>query len=96
MPGTVAGDHSLSIDIPGIGSVSDMVFSVFPGAPLYTDHIREGGSLIFSLRDRYGNIARSTLSGSIMRNSDPARIITFATGSYRTPLKSGYYTVDVP
>ena len=95
-PGTVSGNHSLSIDIPGIGSVSDMVFSVLPGAPLYTDHIRESGSLIFSLRDRYGNIANSSLTGSIIRNSEPARSITFATGSYRTPLKSGYYTVDVP
>ena len=96
IPGTVSGYHSLSIDIPGIGSVSDMVWRVLPGAPLYIDHTRESGSLIFALRDRYGNIANSSLTGSIGRNSEPTRAITFATGSYRTPLRSGYYTVDVP
>lgn len=30
IPGTVAGNHSLSIDIPGIGSLSDIVFSLLP------------------------------------------------------------------
>lgn len=96
IPGTVSGDHSLSIDIPGIGSVSDMIWRVLPGDPLYVNHIREGGSIIFALRDRYGNITNSALTGSIVRNSEPAQAIVFSTGSYRTPLRSGYYTVDVP
>jgi len=30
IPGTVSGNHALSIDIPGIGSISDIVFSLLP------------------------------------------------------------------
>jgi hypothetical protein len=30
IPGTVSGNHSLSLDIPGIGSISNIVFSVLP------------------------------------------------------------------
>ena len=70
IPGTVSGDHSLSLDIPGIGSVSDVRFSLLPGDPLSITHIREGESIIFSLRDRYNNIATTSLAGTLQYNSD--------------------------
>ncbi len=73
------------IDIPGIGTVPDMMFTVFPGDPLYIDHIQDNKSIIFSLRDRYGNSTSSTLSGSLSRNFGVAENITFRDGHYSIP-----------
>lgn len=97
IPGTVAGDHILTIDIPGAGSLSNIRFSLLPGDPLYVSHIQENESIIFSLRDRYNNIVtNSSLVGSIAFNNDAPVSISFTQGKYTIPLKGGYYTVTVP
>ena len=93
----MAGDHALSIDVPGIGSVTDIPFSLLPGNPLYISHTKDETNIIFSLRDRYGNIATlSTLMGTITRNTELPQSIIFTNGVYSMPIQGGHYTVDVP
>ncbi len=97
IPGTVSGNHSLSIDIPGVGSLSDIVFSLLPGDPLYISHIRDNNSVIFSLRDRYDNISLfSSLPGTISLNNGTPQPIQFSAGKFQIPLVWGQYTLQVP
>lgn len=56
-PGTVSGNHMLNIDVPGVGSLSNIAFSLQSGDPMYVDHLKDENGIVFSLRDRYGNIA---------------------------------------
>ncbi len=88
LPGSVSGNHALSIDVPGVGSLSNIVFSLLPGDPLYISHVKDTNSIIFSLRDRYDNIASfSSLVGTLSHNNGSATPIAFSNGEYRTPLK---------
>ncbi len=97
IPGTVSGNHALSIDIPGIGSISDIVFSLLPWDPMYISHTKDDTNIIFSLRDRYDNISTfSTLAGTISRDSWAPQSIVFVWGKYTIPLQWWYYTVNVP
>lgn len=97
IPGTVSGNHALSISIPGIGTLSDIVFSLLPWVPMYISHISDDTSITFSLRDRYDNISSfSTLPGTIARDAGAPQAITFEWGKYTIPLQGWYYTVNVP
>jgi hypothetical protein len=78
IPGTVSGDHRISISIPGVGSLSDMVFSLLPGDPLSISHRVDTDRIIFSLRDRYDNLASlASLTGSLVYNAESSRDVVF-------------------
>lgn len=96
-PGTRAGKHLLTADIPGVGKIPDILFSLIPGDPMYITHREESGNIIFSLRDRYGNISTDTsLRGTVKRNNETPSAVIFESGEYKTPKRSGYYIVHVP
>lgn len=96
IPGTYAWEHALTADIPWMGKIPDITFSLASGDPMYITHKEEAGNLIFSIRDRYGNQVNRSLVWAIKRNNDSQMIITFVNGEYKTPRRSGYYTVKVP
>lgn len=80
-----------------MGNISDIALEVLPGKPLYIDHGIEGNSLIFRVKDRYGNVA-TDFSGSatISRNNASAQLLNFSGGEIRIPKQSGGYSVNVP
>jgi hypothetical protein len=97
IPGTVSGDHHISVDIPGVGSLSDIVFSLLPGDPLSISHRVDTDRIVFSLRDRYDNIASlSTLTGSLVYNAETPKDVIFDRGTLSIPIKSGYYRIVSP
>lgn len=55
-PGNVAGTHNLTINIPGIGIISDTPLTLVAGDAMYIDHTTQNGYITFSLRDRFGNL----------------------------------------
>ncbi len=95
LPGTVSGDHTLTLDIPGIWSYSTGI-TVMPGIPLYVSHTVDDANIIFSLRDRYNNIAtQSTMIWTWTYNSDLFNA-PFQNGIYKKTLKWWYYSLTVP
>ncbi|MBC7503535.1 VCBS repeat-containing protein [Candidatus Gracilibacteria bacterium] len=96
IPGTIAGNHALMLDVVGIGSLTNIVFSLLPGDPLYTNHSIVDNTIVFALRDRYGNMTQSNFSATISRNVGPLQTINFVNGEYTLPLHGGYYEVSVP
>lgn len=55
---------------------------------MYISHVRDNNEIIFSLRDRYDNIAApSSLVGTLIYNNTPSRPIAFSAGEYRVPLQ---------
>ncbi len=95
-PGRLAGDHALSISVPGIGTVPDIVFSVRPGIPLSVTHAINDKEVLWKLVDRYGNATRANMTGSIVRNADAPESIAFSDGVYSMIRNAGFYTVNVP
>ncbi len=95
-PGRLAGDHALSITVPGIGTVPDIIFSVRPGIPLSIAHSITDQQVNWKLLDRYGNATRANMTGSIVRNADAPESIAFSDGVYSMIRNAGFYTVNVP
>ena len=52
----------MSVAIPGINTIADQKFFLNPGDALYITHKLEGGNILFSLRDRYGNLVPEGLA----------------------------------
>lgn len=78
----------MSIDVPGVGSLSNIVFSLLPGDPMYIDHIKDNNSIVFTLRDRYANVASlGSFVGTLTYNTDSPVAISFSNGTYGLPLK---------
>ncbi len=96
IPGRLAGDHTLSLTIPGIGTIPDIVFSTKPGIPMYVSHAITDDMVEWTLLDRYGNLTPASATGTIVRDADPAQMITFTAGKYTMIRNSGYYTIRVP
>jgi hypothetical protein len=71
-----------------------MLFSLLPGDPLSISHRVDADRIVFSLRDRYDNLASlATLTGSLVYNAEPSKDVIFDKGVLSIPLKSGYYRV---
>jgi hypothetical protein len=96
IPGRVAGKHPLTLDIPGIGTITNTTFSVTAGVPMYMTPDLSDTTFSFTLRDRYGNIAPRNIQGLLSRNAEAATSITFTEGVARIPRTGGYYTMRVP
>ena len=95
-PGRVSGEHSLSLDIPGIGKISDIAFSIDPGIPMYMTPNITDSVFSFTLRDRYGNISPKNYPGKLSRNAEAEKSITFVNGIYSESRNPGYYTLRSP
>lgn len=86
----------LTIDIPGIGSVTSVPFSLDAGIPLYITSSLGDTDFGFTLRDRYGNISPMNMSATLTRDSDTPKNIILSNGVYSTPRTSGYYIIRAP
>ncbi len=95
-PWTYAGNHTMSVAIPGINTIADQKFFLNPGDALYITHKLEGGNILFSLRDRYGNLVPEGLAWTISRNSESPSSIVFTQWVYSVPARSWYYLIKVP
>jgi hypothetical protein len=96
-PGKKAGEHLLSIEIPGVSNIPAKKFNILPGKVMYIDSNVTDTTVEFVLRDRYGNIAtEDALSGALTKNQDPPFAISFVDGIVSLPRSSGYWRVDVP
>lgn len=96
MPGTVAGVHNLTINIPGIGILNNNPLTLIAGDAMYIDHTTVGGKIIFRTRDRYGNLANYSGQAFIAKNAENPFEIKFENGEYIIPEQSGYYVVEIP
>jgi hypothetical protein len=97
LPGTISWNHSLSIDVPGVWSLSDIIFSLLPWEPMYISHIKNDNSIVFSLRDRYNNISSfSSFVWTIIHNNTASRPIVFSQWEYTIPLQWWEYNLTVP
>lgn len=95
-PGTVAGVHNLTLNIPGIGIISDVPLTLVAGDGMYIDHTETNDQIIFSVRDRYGNLADYSGKAILSFNANDISEIDFANGRYIAPKRAGYYVVEVP
>ena len=95
-PGSLAGTHNFTLDIPGIGSISDQSITILPGDPLYINETLADNTITFTTRDRYGNVALFNGTGSIKRNADNPIEVNFSNGQYQMLRKTGYYIVTIP
>jgi len=94
--GTIAGTHTFTLDIPGIGSIGDQAITILPGDALYTNHTITDNLITFTTRDRYGNVALYDGTGSVKKNADTAQEVQFSHGEYQMLRQNGYYVVSVP
>lgn len=63
---------------------------------MYIDGTVTDTEIIFSLRDRYGNISNQSAAGTLKNGDKPPQDITFTAGVYTHPRSSGYWRVEVP
>lgn len=96
IPGTVAGVHNLTLNIPGIGILSETPLTLMAGDGMYIDHTETADQLIFTVRDRYGNIANYSGAGRLTYNAESPQEVTFENGKYTRAKTSGYYMMEVP
>lgn len=86
----------MTLDVPGIGTLSNIIFSIDPGKPMYITPSLSATTFSFTLKDRYGNISPDTLSANITRDTDPSVPVNFTNGIYSDLRKTGYYTIKAP
>ena len=95
-PGTVAGQHNLTLNIPAIGIINNTPLTLLPGAPMYIDSSVANGQMTFWTRDRYGNQASYTGEGFLAMNAENPVPVHFENGKLSLPEKNGFYIVEVP
>lgn len=95
-PGTLAGQHNLTINIPGIGIMTNTPLTLAAGNTMYMDSSTKNGQIIFTLRDRYGNETADNFSGIITKNAEAPQSIQFQNGKFSIPEQNGFYIIEVP
>lgn len=96
IPGTKAGKHRISLDIPGLGTLQNTELELLPGTPLYMTHELREDLIDFSVRDRYGNRVGDSFNGTLRFNTESQQSITFTGGVYSLPKVGWFYTVHIP
>lgn len=95
-PGTIAGKYNLTMSIPGMGT-ENAVITVIPEKPMYIEYRQDNSGLVFSLRDRYGNL--SPFSGDAVFVMDetetPISIKNQSIIRISNP-KAGNFTFEIP
>lgn len=95
-PGMVAGQHNLTLNIPGIGILNNTPLTILPGKAMYIDSSVSNGQVSFALRDRYGNLTADNFVGFLTKNSENPIEIRFENGKYTIPEENGFYIMEVP
>jgi hypothetical protein len=54
---------------------------------MYADHSIDGEMIRWTLRDRYGNIATTPMTGTLARNAESNVTLNFENGIAKTPLQ---------
>lgn len=87
-PGQIAGLQNVEVTIPGITLTQNVDFSIKPGTPMYISHQEIDGSLVFSIRDRYGNIVPVSPPAILTHADRSTQDIVFSDGKYIVPKAS--------
>ncbi len=96
-PWRLAWEQKIALDIPWLGYITDVPFTILPWDPFYIDGRVTDTTLEFALRDRYGNLTSVTMTGTVKKNTDPAQNISFTSGKFTiNPKSPWYWRVDVP
>lgn len=66
---------------------SDINISLQSGVPMYVDHSVSDETIVFFIRDRYGNIVPYTGRGNLRYNSEDTHSIQFNSGIAVLPRK---------
>lgn len=96
VPGRVAGEHMLTLDIPGVGTISDIPFTIAAGAPMYMNASYSDTTFSFVLRDRYGNLSPRNMTATMTRDTDASQTVAFSGGVYSQTRKTGFYKMQAP
>lgn len=93
----MAGKYNFTFNIPGIGIISNIPIEIKSGAPMYIDSRQSENEIIFTTRDRYGNIANYTGEGRYSRgNADLDQILRFENGEAKIARENGTFVVEIP
>ncbi len=63
---------------------------------MYIDHTESNNQLIFSVRDRYGNLSNYSGNAFVTHNAEEPVEVQMTNGQYILPKRSGYYVIEIP